>query len=99
LKCERLHSAAPHLPGEKRGLWAEPSGDQGAARTIDSSVSATLLRATRYAGSKLSNAKQGALRSAKREGGLSALRGFPSFEFNKIHIPDAAKLSLVELQR
>jgi hypothetical protein len=33
-------------------------------------VSATLLRATRYAGSKRSNAKQGALRSAQREGGL-----------------------------
>jgi hypothetical protein len=51
-------------PREKQGLRRERPEEQAPARVIDSSVSGTPLRATRYAGSGLSNAKQGALRSA-----------------------------------
>jgi hypothetical protein len=50
LKCERLQAAAPRLPGEKRGLRRELSGDQGTARTIDESVSARKRRAGTDAG-------------------------------------------------
>jgi len=72
----QVHVADP-VPGEKRGWPHERPEDPAPAPAIDSFVSATLLRATRYAGLIQSNAKQGALRSAQREGGQSARSGFP----------------------
>jgi len=82
--CTHLHSAGyvvargVRLPVEN--LWTgrriggasiERLGEGVLVWAWQESVSATLLRATRYAGSGLFNAKQGALRSAQREGGLS----------------------------
>jgi len=42
-----------------RGLWRDGLADQTPAQPIDLSVSASLLRARRYAGSTLLNARQG----------------------------------------
>jgi hypothetical protein len=57
-----------------------PAETRAVTGAYEESVSATLPRAARYAGSGLSNAKQGALRSASREGGRFARTG-PCTEF------------------
>jgi hypothetical protein len=89
----QVHVAGP-VPGEKRGYQREPPGDRALARVIDSSVSATLHNAS------YRHVMQGALRSAKREGGLYQSGRFLSVAVNlrylagqKIRIPDAIRAS------
>jgi hypothetical protein len=92
-KCTGVDPTVP-APAEKRGKERVWPGERVPAGVIDSSVSATLHNAS------YRHVMQGALRSAKREGGLYQSGRFLSVAVNlrylagqKIRIPDAIRAS------